>query len=262
MGVQDAAGDELQGVALVANHHRVAGVVASLVANDEAVLLRQQVDDLGLALVAPLGADDDGDRHGTLLARQVSELRTERVESLVARPVGTQGHRGHVLRTSPTSTTRVVRMSDEVRVQRSISAPADRVWAMISDVTRMGEWSPENTGGSWKSGATGPAVGAKFAGKNRNGTKKWSTVCTVTAAEPGSSFAFSVAAGPLKVAEWRYDIAPTDAGCTVTETWTDRRGGLIKKLGKPFSGVADRVTHNRAGMETTLERLAAAAETP
>jgi uncharacterized protein YndB with AHSA1/START domain len=152
-------------------------------------------------------------------------------------------------------------MSDEVRVQRSISAPADRVWAMISDVTRMGEWSPENTGGSWKRGATGPAVGAKFAGKNRNGTKKWSTVCTVTAAEPGSSFAFSVAAGPLKVAEWRYDIAPTDAGCTVTETWTDRRGGLIKKLGKPFSGVADRVTHNRAGMETTLERLAAAAET-
>ena len=66
--VQDAARDQLQRVALVADDHGVPGVVTALVAHDVAVLLRQQVDDLGLALVAPLGANDDGDRHGTLLA--------------------------------------------------------------------------------------------------------------------------------------------------------------------------------------------------
>jgi hypothetical protein len=47
----------------------------------------------------------------------------------------------------------------------------------------------------------------------------------------------------------------------VTESWTDRRGWLIRYLGKPFSGVADREAHNRAGMEATLASLAAAAET-
>ena len=56
-------GDELEGVALTADDDRVAGVVPALVAHDVAVLLGEQVDDLGLALVAPLGADDDGDRH-------------------------------------------------------------------------------------------------------------------------------------------------------------------------------------------------------
>ena len=31
-------------------------------------------------------------------------------------------------------------------------------------------------GGAWIKGATGPAVGAKFKGRNRLGSKKWSTV--------------------------------------------------------------------------------------
>ena len=65
------------------------------------------------------------------------------------------------------------------------------------------------------------------------------------------------------MAAWSYRIEPSAAGtgCTVTETWTDRRGRLVKQLGKPLSGVADRATHNQAGMEATLARLAAAAET-
>ena len=62
--VEDAARDQLQGVAVAADDDGVAGVVATLVAHDVAVLLGQQVDDLGLALVTPLGADDDGDGHG------------------------------------------------------------------------------------------------------------------------------------------------------------------------------------------------------
>ena len=62
--VEDAARRQLQGVALAADDDGVAGVVAALVAHDVAVLLGEQVDDLGLALVAPLSPDDDGDRHG------------------------------------------------------------------------------------------------------------------------------------------------------------------------------------------------------
>ena len=62
--VEDPARRELQGVALATGHDRVPGVVAALVTHDVAVLLGEQIDDLGLALVTPLGPDDDGDRHG------------------------------------------------------------------------------------------------------------------------------------------------------------------------------------------------------
>ena len=151
-------------------------------------------------------------------------------------------------------------MSELVQVSREVAAPAVTVWAMISDVTRMGEWSPETVGCHWIKGASGPAIGARFAGDNRNGSKKWSTGCRVVDSTPGTRFAFEVAVGPLKIAQWAYDIEATATGCRVTETWTERRGGLVKKLGKPLSGVDDRAAHNRAGMEQTLARLGAAAE--
>jgi uncharacterized protein YndB with AHSA1/START domain len=151
-------------------------------------------------------------------------------------------------------------MTEQVSVSREIGAPAARVWAMVSDVTRMGEWSPENLGGEWVRGATGPQPGVSFRGTNRNGKKQWKTAATVVDAEPGRLFSFRVKAIGLKVAEWRYAFEPTATGCRVTETWIDQRGVLAKTLGKPVSGVADRAAHNRAGMEQTLERLAAVAE--
>ena len=63
MVVEDPGGNELQGVALAIDDNGVAGVVPTLVAHDVRVLFRQQVDDLGFALIAPLGSDDDGDGH-------------------------------------------------------------------------------------------------------------------------------------------------------------------------------------------------------
>jgi len=151
-------------------------------------------------------------------------------------------------------------MADDVSVNREIAAPAEQVWAMVADVTRMGEWSPENDGATWLGGATGSKPGAKFRGTNHNGKKKWKTVATVVDAEPGRRFSFRVTVGGLKVAEWCYTLEPTATGCRVTETWIDQRGAAVKALGKPVTGVGDRVTHNRAGMERTLERLAAVAE--
>jgi len=151
-------------------------------------------------------------------------------------------------------------MPDSVSVQQSIAAAPEAVTALISDVTRMGEWSPETTAGTWSKGATGPAVGARFKGDNVNESKRWSTTCTVTAYEPGKVFTFRVNVGPVKVADWSYTLEATDDGCVVTESWTDLRSGLSKKLGGLASGVTDRDTHNRAGMIATLEALRAAAE--
>jgi uncharacterized protein YndB with AHSA1/START domain len=149
-------------------------------------------------------------------------------------------------------------MTEEVSVSRDIAAPADRLWAMVADVTRMPEWSPENQSGTWRGGATGPTKGARFRGTNRNSGRTWKTDAVVTAAEPARRFAFLVKAGPFSVAEWAYDFEPTADGCTVTETWTDRRNGLTKIISKRVTGVDERSSHNEKGMQETLERLAAA----
>ncbi len=151
-------------------------------------------------------------------------------------------------------------MPDPVSVSQEIVAPADQVWAMVADVTRMGEWSPETEAATWLRGAQGPEPGSKFRGTNRNGKRKWNTTASVVEAEPGHRFSFRVNAGPFKVAEWRYDFESTPTGCRVTESWIDQRGRVARALGKPVSGVEDRATHNRAGMEQTLQRLKTVAE--
>ena len=74
-------------------------------------------------------------------------------------------------------------MTNEAKIH--IEASPDSVYAMVADITRMGEWSPENTGGKWLGGASGAAVGARFRGTNRAGIAVWATNVTVTAAEPG-----------------------------------------------------------------------------
>ncbi|MFY8159652.1 MAG: SRPBCC family protein, partial [Ilumatobacteraceae bacterium] len=51
-------------------------------------------------------------------------------------------------------------MTTPVSVSVEIKAPVEKVWAMITDLPRMGEWSPENKGGEWMKGATTAAVGA------------------------------------------------------------------------------------------------------
>ena len=151
-------------------------------------------------------------------------------------------------------------MADQVSVSREMAVPAEKVWAMVSDLPRMGEWSPENEGATWRRGATGPTPGAAFRGVNRNGKKKWNTEGTVIEADPGRLFTFRITAAGFKVAEWRYLFEPTAGGCRVTETWIDQRGRIVKALGKPVSGVAERASHNRDSMERTLDRLKAAAE--
>ena len=150
-------------------------------------------------------------------------------------------------------------MTTSVSASRSIDAPAERVFALVTDLPRMGDWSPENVGGEWAGGATGATVGARFNGRNRNGSKSWSTTCRVVEYEAPSRFVFEVTAGPFKVARWEYRIDPRAGGCTVTETWTDRRNGVISRLGGVFSGVSDRADFNRTSIETTLAALDATA---
>ena len=146
-----------------------------------------------------------------------------------------------------------------------IAAPADELWRAVSDVTRIGEWSPETVKVSWRRGADGPAKGAKFRGWNRNGWHRWYTDCVVVESVPGREFTFDVSSVGLPVARWSYEFEPLEVGHTlVTERWTDRRDGLrgapLRLLGGVVTGSADRRGRNEESMRITLERLKAAFE--
>jgi uncharacterized protein YndB with AHSA1/START domain len=149
-------------------------------------------------------------------------------------------------------------MSD-AQATATIAADPMKVYALVSDLPRMGEWSPENTGGRWIDGS-GPDTGARFRGNNKRGVLRWSTTCEVTDATPGKRLAFDVTYGPLSISHWEYTFAPDGSGCRVTEEWTDRRPAWMKVMSVPVMAVADRAGHNRRGMETTLAALKVAAE--
>ena len=142
-----------------------------------------------------------------------------------------------------------------------VDAPPQKVYEMVADVTRMGEWSPENLGGTWIGGAGGPTVGAQFRAKNKR-KAGWSTTCTVIAAEPGREFAFDVGKAPAT--RWRDRFEPAGGGTDVTESFEIVRepgfiGRFFTKMG---TGVTwdERPADMENGMRQTLERLKAAAE--
>ena len=153
-------------------------------------------------------------------------------------------------------------MTDRVSISRTvdIDAPPERVFALVSDLPRMGELSPENTGGRWLAGAAGPAVGVRFRGSNRQGWRRWSTVVRVVDHEPPHRFAFDVDSIGLAVSRWAYDIAERPGGCTVTESWTDRRGPAMDVIGLLASGVRDRSAYTAQSIEETLAALKRRAE--
>jgi uncharacterized protein YndB with AHSA1/START domain len=151
-------------------------------------------------------------------------------------------------------------MTRRAEVTRTIKASPERVWDAITDVTRMGEWSPECHTCEWQDGASEPVVGARFTGHNRNGDKEWTTEAEITESVPGKRFAFDGVFGDLRFSHWAYTIEPAPEGCRVVESWEDGRPDDILELTASISGVEDRVEHNRRGMEETLARLAAALE--
>ncbi len=142
-----------------------------------------------------------------------------------------------------------------------MSAPVDQVWDLVSDVTRIGEFSPETFEAEWLDGATGPAVGARFRGhvrRNGRGPVYWTT-CTVLACEPGREFAFGVDSfGSSPVNTWRYRLEPSAGGTDVTESF-ELSHALPLRIYWALAGWARGRTNER-GMRATLERMKATVE--
>ncbi|HEX4248299.1 MAG TPA: SRPBCC family protein [Pseudonocardia sp.] len=141
-----------------------------------------------------------------------------------------------------------------ISASRVVAAPPEAVYAVVSDVTTIGERSPETSGATWL------RRGKRFLGHNNIGPLyRWSTVCTITEANPGKKFEFYVAFPSMST--WSYELTPVEGGTLVTETITKERPQYAPvRLMQSLVGVHDRGTHLRQGIETTLEAVASAVE--
>ena len=151
-------------------------------------------------------------------------------------------------------------MQESVTVH--MKATPEQVWDLVSDVTKIGRYSPETFEAEWVDGATGPAVGAKFRGhvkRNGIGPIYW-TNCVVTVADPGREFTFGVSPKGKPLSFWGYRLEAADDGTDVTETF-ELVSVLFLRIYWALMGWSRGKT-NRNGMRTTLERIKAEVEAP
>src|SRR5881392_2910441 len=90
-----------------------------------------------------------------------------------------------------------------------VDAPPDAVYDLVSDVTRMGEWSPETIRCEWIDGATKATPGARFKGTNKRGFVRRSTKPEVLEAERGKVFAFETRSGLGTRWTYTFEAEPT-----------------------------------------------------
>lgn len=142
-----------------------------------------------------------------------------------------------------------------------MDAPPDVVWDLVSDITNMGEYSPEVVEAEWLNGATGPKVGARYRGhvkRNENWPFLYWTTCEITECEPGKVFEFAVMMRDRPVNTWRYEFDARNGGTDLTESF-DLGDSLFTKIWRPLGGFL-RERRNQRDMLRTLERIKAVAE--
>ena len=144
------------------------------------------------------------------------------------------------------------------RASIEIAAAPDEVYDILADITSIGERSPECYHCEWLGGATSAVPGARFRGSNRLGILRWTTTCTITAAERGREFAFTVMSRHgREETRWRYVLDPTDSGTRLTESyeflWCPRAARIAEI---PFP----RDKQLRRGLNQTLAKIRQAAE--
>lgn len=148
-------------------------------------------------------------------------------------------------------------MSDELKAAIDIDAPVEKVWHIVSDLKRMGEWSPMTR----MMRVSGPiGVGTKTFNLNKHGWRVWPTTSTVVRYEPNKQIAFRINENRTI---WSYELDSDGHSTTVTERREAPEGTskvsqfLVKYFmggEKPFQGTLT------AGMDATLARIKSEAE--
>lgn len=141
-----------------------------------------------------------------------------------------------------------------------VARPPEDVYDMVSDVVRMGEWSPVCKACWWDDGES-LRVGAWFTGRNELPDRTWETHSEVVVAERGREFAFIVGGSYVR---WGYTFTPVEGGTSVTESWEFLPGGLAmfeERFGADAQAqIANRAEAARTGIPATLAAIKRIAE--
>lgn len=103
-----------------------------------------------------------------------------------------------------------------------IDAPAEAAWAIVSDVTRVGEWSGECRGCTWAGAERAPVPGARFRGANRRSWLRWTRLNEIVAADKPRQLVWrTIPSGPYPDSvQWQIDLAAENGRTRVRESFT------------------------------------------
>ena len=157
----------------------------------------------------------------------------------------------------------------EVRVE----CPSGRAWDLVSDITRIGEFSPECVGAQWLAGSGPGVVGARFEGTNRvargDDERVWVRPCEVLAWEPGRRFAYAVGDrfDGTPASTWEFHLEPDGDATVIRQLFAHRpdgqsgiRTGAEADPDHAAEFVAARRDELESAMALTLARMKAVLE--
>jgi hypothetical protein len=143
----------------------------------------------------------------------------------------------------------------------TVKASAEKLYDLVSDITRTGEWSPVCRSCWWDDEAQAGLVGAWFTGHNELPHRTWQTRSQVVAAERGREFAWVVGGSFVR---WGFTFTPMQTGTALTESWDFLPGGIAmfeEKFADDASvQIADRTQQALDGIPKTLRAIKRIAE--
>jgi uncharacterized protein YndB with AHSA1/START domain len=155
----------------------------------------------------------------------------------------------------------------EATLSVDISAPPERVWELVTDITLMPRFSTELQSTAWAEGFGVPELGAHFLGTNRHpAIGEWTTTSQIIAFEPRRSFGWAVGNPENPAAVWQFELSPTAEGTRLSYTARIGPGpsGVSMLIGREPERadeiIARRLTQFRAGIQNTLAGIRELAE--
>ena len=143
-----------------------------------------------------------------------------------------------------------------------VDAPIHDVWRVVSDVTRVGDWSHECRSAHWLSGAGTAAAGVRFRGRNRAGWARWTRTCEVVVVDEPRDFVWRTLSSPLfpDSTVWRIHLERAGQGTRITQRFEVVRAPWL--LDRVYAWLIPSHQDRDVELRSDLMRIGPAARTP
>ena len=136
-----------------------------------------------------------------------------------------------------------------------IAAPAAVVWALVCDIQLPARFSSEFNGGEWQDGASSPAPGARFTGRNYHpAIGNWETTSTICEFQPEQVLGWAVGDPDEPSAQWRFTLAADADGAGTRLTQWMQIGPGPSGISAAIESMPDkesRILHRRLAEHNT-----------